>query len=153
MKNSDRVFQWFHDVWVDRNLDRIEPMLHPELEVNGPLHGAVAIAEDYREIVNTLGNIIHDLDVTLTHALNDGDFAALRMRVRGSGNTPDHVLDYSGQLIVRMQDGKIREFQSNFDYMTMFEQLGQLPPDCLPICMTGERLIWMDNGHKPPIAR
>ncbi|WP_260094337.1 hypothetical protein [Phaeobacter inhibens] len=48
-------------------------MLHPELEVNGPLHGAVAIAADYREIVNTLGNIIHDLDVTLTHALNDGD--------------------------------------------------------------------------------
>ncbi|MFS4583127.1 ester cyclase [Phaeobacter sp. C3_T13_0] len=146
MKNSERVFQWFHDVWVDHNLDRIEPMLHPDLEVNGPLHGAVAVAEDYREVVGTIRNIIHDLDITLTHALDDGDYAAIRMRVLGYGRSEDHALDYSGQLIVRMQDGRIRELQSNFDYMTMFEQLGQLPQDCLPICMTGERLNWTDDG-------
>ncbi|ATG43229.1 SnoaL-like domain protein [Phaeobacter piscinae] len=145
MKNSERLFQWFHDVWVSGNLDLVEPMFHPDLEVNGPLHGAIAIAADYREVVGTLGHIIHDLDLTLTHALDDGDLAAIRIQVRGYGRSEDFELHYSGQLIVRMQDGQIREFLSNFDYMTMFEQLGQLPPDCLPICMTGERLIWADE--------
>ncbi|AXT34009.1 nuclear transport factor 2 family protein [Phaeobacter sp. LSS9] len=144
MKNSERLFQWFHDVWVGQNLDLVEPMFHPNLEVNGPLHGAVAIAADYREVVGTLHNIFHDLDLTLTHALDDGDYVAIRVRVQGYGRA-DEPLDYFGQLIVRMQDGQIREFLSNFDYMTMFEQLGQLPPDCLPICMTGERLIWADE--------
>ncbi|ATG35426.1 MULTISPECIES: nuclear transport factor 2 family protein [Phaeobacter] len=145
MKNSERLFQWFHDVWVDQNLDLVEPMFHPELEVNGPLHGTVAIAEDYREVVATLSNIIHDLNLTLTHALDDGDLAAIRIWVRGYGRNAEEPLDYFGQLIVRMQDDQIREFLSNFDYMTMFEQLGQLPQDCLPVCMTGERLAWTDE--------
>ncbi|MEK0163324.1 nuclear transport factor 2 family protein [Phaeobacter sp. JH20_02] len=145
MKNSERLFRWFYDVWVGLDLDQIEPMFHPELEVNGPLHGAIAIAADYREIVGTLHNLMEDLDLTLTHALDDGDYCAIRVHVRCYGRSSDDKLDYYGQLIVRMQDGQIREFLSNFDYMTMFEQLGQLPQDCLPICMTGERLTWMDD--------
>ncbi|AUQ66747.1 nuclear transport factor 2 family protein [Phaeobacter inhibens] len=146
MKNSERLFQWFHDVWVDENLDLIEPMFHSDLVVNGPLHGAVAIAEDYREIVGTLRNLVQDIEVTLTHALDDGDLSALRIRVRGLGGSPAYPVDLFGQITVRMRDGMICEFLSNFDYMTLFEQVGQLPQDCLPICMTGERLTWLNNG-------
>ncbi|WP_293576644.1 nuclear transport factor 2 family protein [Phaeobacter sp.] len=150
MKNSDDLFNWFYDVWVKRDHNRIAGAFHPELSIFGPLHGAISAEEDYAEIVHTLANLLVDIDITKTHGVTEGDLCAVRLHVTGRGVHSDQVLDYYGQLMVRLENGQIREFLSNFDYMTMFEQLGQLPDDCLPICMTGERLQWVEPATSRP---
>ena len=148
MKNHERLYTWFHDVWINGRTELIEPMFHPDLNMKGPLHGAVTAAEDYAEIVMTLKARLTGLELEKTHGLDDGNLSCVRIHVTGTGFGGAGPLDYFGVLVVEFKDGQIRDFLSNFDYVTMLEQLGQLPPECLPICMTGERLIWASDAGK-----
>ncbi len=44
--------------------------------------------------------------------------------------------------MARFKGGKMVEAYNQFDFISLFEQLGQLPQDTLPICMTGQQLDW-----------
>ena len=55
------------------------------------------------------------------------------------GITPVSV---GGLMLARVKSGQFIEMTTKFDAFTLFEQLGQLPEDTLPVCMTGQQLSW-----------
>ncbi len=142
MKNSDLLHRWFDEVWNDDKLETIDDLLDPAVTFNGALDAVMAPGVDYKEVVTAMKALMDQLHVTVTHSLNDGDMAMVRVRVSGFDHSHKHTLDFTGQMMVRVRDGRFIEFYSNFDYLRMFEQLGQFPADSLPVCLTGERLTW-----------
>ena len=44
----------------------------------------------------------------------------------------------TGTIHARIADGKILEAYNHFDFLGLFAQLGQLPPDVLGRCLSGQ---------------
>ncbi|TNJ40191.1 ester cyclase [Phaeobacter sp. B1627] len=144
MTISELLHLWFDEVWNKGNLDIIDELLDPDVIFNGALDGVVSPGVDYKEVVTAMKALMDQMHVTVTHSLEEGDLGMVRVRVDAMDLTHSHKLDFTGQMLVRVRNDRIFEFYSNFDYLRMFEQLGQLPTDALPVCLTGERLVWTD---------
>ncbi|GAB5432001.1 MAG: hypothetical protein EpisKO_13710 [Epibacterium sp.] len=144
MKNSALLKYWFEEVWNKDNLSVIDELLDPDVTFNGALDGVAAPGVDYKEVVGALKARLDQPYVTITHSMDDDDLAMVRVQVRAHDLTRTRELDFTGQMCVRVRDGRFVEFYSNFDYLRMFEQLGQLPSDALPVCLTGEKLTWVE---------
>jgi len=144
MKNSALLHRWFEEVWNKDNLAVIDELLDPDVTFNGALDSVVSPGVDYKEVVTAIKALVDQPRVFITHSMDDGDLAMVRVRVEAFDHTHTRKLDFTGQMTVRVRDGRFIAFYSNFDYLRMFEQLGQLPADALPVCLTGERLIWVE---------
>ncbi|WOI34040.1 ester cyclase [Tritonibacter scottomollicae] len=144
MKNSALLHHWFEEVWNKDNLAVIDELLDPDVVFNGSLDSVVSPGVDYKEVVTAMKALLDQAHVTITHSMDEGDLAMVRVRVNGVGHSHAQKLDFTGHVTVRVRDGRFIEFYTDFDYLRMFEQLGQLPTDSLPVCMTGERLTWVE---------
>ncbi|KUP91357.1 ester cyclase [Tritonibacter horizontis] len=144
MKNSALLHLWFEEVWNKDNLDIVDELLDPDVIFNGALDAVVSPGVDYKEVVTAMKALLDQIKVTVTHSIEDGDLAMVRVRVDALDSSHRRKLDFTGQMLVRVRNGRFFEFYSNFDYLRMFEQLGQIPTDALPVCLTGERLVWVE---------
>ncbi|NIZ13872.1 ester cyclase [Phaeobacter sp. HF9A] len=143
MTHSALLHLWFDEVWNNNNLDVVDDLLHPDVIFRGSLDSLVGPDIDYKEIVTAMKTLIEQLHVTITHSLESDEFAMVRVLVQAVDPVQNREFDFTGQVLVRVKDGKFIEFYSNFDYLRMFEQLGQLPVDAMPVFLTGERLTWV----------
>ncbi len=74
-----------------------------------------------------------DIEVIVEDMVSEGDKVAARCRVRGKHQSDtlgfaatQKPMEITGITIVRVGDGKIVEAWNNFDFMSMFRQLGKL---------------------------
>lgn len=133
-KNKALVHRWFEEVWNKGRTDAIEEMLAEEALVHGlsdesgaPLRGTA----DFRVFHQNFHSAFPDIQVTVEDALADSDRVAVRCTVRGQ-HTGDTLgfeataksAEFSGITIARIQDDKIVEAWNNFDFMSLYKQLG-----------------------------
>ena len=74
-----------------------------------------------------------DIEVVVEDTVTEGDKVAARCTVRGKHQSDSlgfaatqQPMEITGITIVRVRDGKIVEAWNNFDFMSMFKQLGAL---------------------------
>ncbi|OBY27740.1 hypothetical protein A9D60_14400 [Leisingera sp. JC1] len=131
---------WFEEVWCKGNLDAVPQVMTQNTLISGAVSALAEPECDYREVVAALRNLLGPMKVTFTHAMETRDWVSVRLLVDTSDPKDGNDFQITGQVMARVADGKIAELHSNMDYFKMFEQLGQLPPEAMAICMTGERL-------------
>lgn len=130
----------FQEIWCRGNLGAVSKVMTAETIVSGAVSALAGPDCDYGEVVDTLRSLVGPMKVRFTHAMETRDWVSVRLLIDTSspkGGTAFHI---TGQIMARVENGKIAELHSNMDYFQLFEQLGQLPPEALAICMTGERL-------------
>ncbi|WP_291728880.1 nuclear transport factor 2 family protein [Leisingera sp. F5] len=131
---------WFDEVWCKGNMDAVAEVMTPGTLISGAVSALAEPECDYGEVVAALRNLLGPVSVTLTHAMETADWVSARLLASTSDPRTGAPFQITGQIMARVEDGKIAELHSNMDYFRMFEKLGQLPPDALAVCMTGERL-------------
>ena len=137
MKSEDNkafVRRWFEEVWNKGREEAIDEMFAADglahgLEGDAPVRGAAGFKPFFRKFREAFPEI----RVTVEDAITEGDKVAARCSVRGRhrGDTlgfaaTQQPVEFTGMSIVRVRDGKIVEAWNNFDFMTMFQQLGAL---------------------------
>lgn len=142
MTNTELLQQWFNEVWVNGNLDAIENILRPDTISTGLIPSFGLRPNDLRALVAALRELLNDIKVTFSHTMEHGDWLAVRTVITAERADTGEPINVTGQLFVRFQDQRIAETHSQFGFFSLFEQLGQLPPDVLPICLTGQTLRW-----------
>jgi predicted ester cyclase len=78
--------------------------------------------------------------VIIEDTVAEGDKIAVRCSVRGTHrgaginfSATNMPVEFTGICITRIKDGKIVEAWNNFDFMTMFQQVGAIqPPSSVP---------------------
>ena len=148
-QTSDNVAllrRWFEEVWNRGRADAIDEMFAEEgvahgladetgAELRGPAHFRV-FHRQFREAFPGIEVVVED-------AISEGDKVAARCTVRGlhEGHSlgfaaTKRPVEFTGMTFLRVRDGKIVEAWNNFDFMSMFRQLGALrldapaaPPD------------------------
>jgi steroid delta-isomerase-like uncharacterized protein len=103
-------------------------------EAGAPLRGAVGFKPFFRRFRGAFP----ELEVVVEDTVSEGDKVAARCTVRGrhGGDTlgfkaTDSPVEFTGMTFARVRDGKIVEAWNNFDFMSMFRQLGALRPDAV----------------------
>ena len=133
------IRRWFEEVWNKGREDAIDEMFAED----GVAHGLSDAAGqelrgpgDYKPFFHSLRGAFPDIEVTVEDTVSEGDRVAARCRVRArhAGDTlgfaaTGREVEFTGIAIVRVSGGKIVEAWNNFDFMSMFRQLGVLRLD------------------------
>jgi steroid delta-isomerase-like uncharacterized protein len=137
-ENETFAHRWFEEVWNKRRTEAIDEMFDCEAIAHGltdasgnELHGP----EGFKPFFNDFCNAFSDLQVTVEDTVAEGDKLAARCTVKGTHTgegiglaATNQPVTFTGMCILRIKDGKIVEAWNNFDFMTMFQQLGAAQP-------------------------
>jgi steroid delta-isomerase-like uncharacterized protein len=144
--NAALIRRWFEEVWNKGREEAIDELFGEEGVAHGladeagePLRGPSGFKPFFRRFREAFPGI----EVVVEDTVSEGDKVAARCTVRGrhGGDTlgftaTERPVEFTGIAIVRVSGGKIAEAWNNFDFMSMFQQLGALrldapagPPD------------------------
>jgi steroid delta-isomerase-like uncharacterized protein len=135
-QNRALIRRWFEEVWNKGNVEAIDEMFaangvsHDFVDEKGkPIRGI----EDFKEIHKRYSSALSEIDVRVEDAIAEGDKVAVRcsVRARHSGEglgvaATGKPVEYTGMSIVRIRDGKIVDAWNNWDFMSLFQQVGAL---------------------------
>jgi steroid delta-isomerase-like uncharacterized protein len=134
--NEALIQRWFEEVWNQGRAEAIDELFAADGlahglsdESNEPLRGPAA----FKEFHGKFREAFPDIVVAVEDTIAEGDKIAARCTVRGK-HTGDSLgfaatqapMEITGISIVRIKDGKIVEGWNNFDFMTMYRQLGAI---------------------------
>ncbi len=142
MKKSELLQQWYDQVWTNGNLDAIDRLFAPETRANGVIPEFQMDRSDFRDLVAACRQHFGKIRFDLLRTIENGDWLAAALRLRTTRADTGAPIEATGQIMARFQGDRMVETHNHFDFVSLFEQLGQFPPDTLPICLTGQRLTW-----------
>ena len=136
-ENKELVRRWFEEVWNKGRADAIDEMF----DENGIAHG---LADDpanpikgpnsFKPFHDVFRQAFPNMTIYIEDLIAEGDRVAARcsVRARHEGNfrgkaATQAPVEFSGIAIVRIENGKIVEAWNNFDFMTMYKQVGHIP--------------------------
>ena len=133
-ENKALFRRWFEEVWNQGRAEAIEELFAAEgvahgladasgAELRGPAH--------FREFHRGFRDAFPDIRVTVEDVIAEGDKVAGRCSARATHRSAalgfaatGREVEFDGICIVRVSGGKIAEAWNNFDFLTMYRQLG-----------------------------
>lgn len=135
-ENKALVRRWFEEVWNNGRAEAIDELLAADAVVHGLADEngyALRGPADFKPFHQKFREAFPDIYVTVDDAVAEGDQVAVRCTVRGShrgdslGFAASHKeTSFTGIAIARIHDGQIVEAWNNFDFMSMYRQLGAI---------------------------
>ena len=135
-ENKQLIRRWFDEVWNNGRAEVIEELF----DENGVAHGLgddpanpIKGPSGFRPFYETFRQAFPNMVVDVEDVVAEGDKVVARCSVRakhegefmGRAATQAPV-EFTGITIVRIDNGKIVEAWNNFDFMTMYKQVGHL---------------------------
>lgn len=135
-ENKELVRRWFEEVWNQGRAEAIEEMF----DENGIAYGLsddpahpITGPQNFRPFHTTFREAFPNMIVVIEDLVAEGDRVAARCSVRGKHEgdfrgraATQSPVEFTGMTIVRIDKGKIVEAWNNFDFMTMYKQVGHL---------------------------
>jgi steroid delta-isomerase-like uncharacterized protein len=135
-ENKAVLRRWFDEVWNNGRAEAIEELF----DENGIAHGLsddssnpIRGPRDFRPFYEAFRQGFPNLKVVIEDMVAEGDKVAARCSVRGSHEgdflgraATQSPVEITGITIVRIDNGKIVEAWNNFDFMTLYKQVGHL---------------------------
>jgi hypothetical protein len=141
-KKKELLQAWYDCVWVKGDLDAIDRFFQSSTIATGIIPEMQIGPDDFRDLVTAMLHMVGDVKVGLPVAVEDGDWLSALITVNAVRLDNRAPVNVTGQVMVRFEGDKMVETYNQFDFMGLFEQLGQLPDNTLAICMTGQKLDW-----------
>ncbi|WP_170381210.1 ester cyclase [Ruegeria atlantica] len=142
MSHADLVRGWYSEVWENGNLDAIDQYFASDTMAEGLIPEMQVGADDFRDLVMAFRHVLGDIKVEIPKIIENGDWVSAILHVSTTRADNGAPLQATGSVFARIKDGRMVEAYNQFDFISLFEQLGQFPQDTLPVCMTGQRLDW-----------
>ena len=142
LSKTEILHNWFDQVWCQGNLAVIENFLAPDIAASGVVPPMKLTREEFASFMTIVRSQLERISVEVTHTIEQGDWLAARVAIQGIATRTGERIATTGQLMVRFENGKMAEAYNEFDYISILEQLGQLPEDTIAVCLTGQSLDW-----------
>jgi steroid delta-isomerase-like uncharacterized protein len=135
-ENKQLIRRWFDEVWNNGRADVIEELF----DENGIAHGLgddpanpIKGPSGYKPFYQTFRQAFPNIMVVVEDVIAEGDKVVARCSVRAKHEgefmgkpATQAPVEFNGITIVRIHNGKIAEAWNNFDFMTMYKQVGHL---------------------------
>lgn len=136
IENKQLIQRWFEEVWNKGRASAIDEMIGEDCFIHGlsDAQGKVVRGPaEYREFYTQFRGAFPDIIVSVEDTVAEDDKVVARCSVRGkhAGEglgiaATQSPIEFTGITIVRVKDGRIVEAWNNFDFMTMYRQLGMI---------------------------
>ncbi|MEY8800147.1 ester cyclase [Leisingera sp. XS_AS12] len=149
-KASDIVRAFYKDVFENNNRKALPRYFSPDARFGGAIGDLADSKSEFIEAADVLMSLFEvNPTVSINIKIDGGDWVAATTIIEATSTGSELPLLIRGQLIAKVKNQKIVEWHSSTDYLSLFEQLGQIPKDSLPILTTGARLMWKGwaGGH------
>ncbi len=131
------VHEWFERVWNQGQSDAIDDLLAEDAVIHGlqgPNRSDAGGPPEFRRMYAAFRDAFPDLRIDVDACLVDGDQVAFRCHVRGTHTgrglgfeATGKAVNFQGMGFVRARAGRIVEAWNNFDFQTLYAQLGVDP--------------------------
>ena len=121
--NSTLTYRWMQEVWNKGREEAIDEML----DANAVVHGIDEIKEPgpaaFKQFFRNFRSQFPQVNVEVQDVVSQGNNETSRCIVNAT-NANGQTVQFTGMTFVNIQDGKITEAWNNFDFMSMYQQLG-----------------------------
>ena len=131
---------WFDRVWHREDLDAIHALMRPDATAHLIADAPRVGPDEFRAFAEALLALIGDVRVKIAHHIEDGDWSNALLDVTAKSRRDGSPIAFSGQVLVRITDGRIAEGHNHLDYIPLHEQLGLLPAGTLRRRLCGTAL-------------
>lgn len=140
MTKLDLLKDWYQRIWIDGDLDAIDSFFAPASAASGLVADLAVGPDDFRALIPAILRLIREPTFSIDRHLDAGDWlwALVVVKAKAAGSMADVVVP--GQVMMRVENGKIVEAFNQFDFLALFEQLDLLPPNAFMLCLSGEAL-------------
>jgi predicted ester cyclase len=127
------LYRWFDEVWNNARESAIDEMMIAEVhakgisENNDPTKNELEGINGFRSFYHEFRKEFPDIRVTVEEVVAEDDNEVARCTVEGKHASSGKDVRFSGLCMVRKQDGKIVQAWNNFDFLTMYQQIGKVP--------------------------
>ncbi|WP_154667647.1 nuclear transport factor 2 family protein [Leisingera caerulea] len=142
-KASGIVRAFYRDVFENNNRKALRRYFSPDAVFGGAIGDLVNSRSELLEAADVLMSLFEvKPKVSINIKIDIEEWVAATTIIEATSKGSELPLLIRGQLIARVKNQQIVEWHSSTDYLSLFEQLGQIPRDCLPILTTGANLMW-----------
>ena len=145
-KYENVLCRWFEEVWNQRREEVIDELFVREgqgygLETSQSLSedtdnsDSIKGPEEFKGFFKSYTSAFPDIKNRVLDTFSAADKIIVRCVITGTHTgegleipPTNRKVEFTGMCIVRVEDGKIREAWNNFDFLTMYQQLGVLKP-------------------------
>jgi steroid delta-isomerase-like uncharacterized protein len=138
MSPREAALHWFEHVWNQGSESLIDRMLAKDARMHGlptsdgqPLVGPGGFKTMYRQ----MRAAIPDIRFEVVRSVEEGNMVAVHCRVTGTHRGDDlgvaatgRPIEIWGMGMARVENGVIAEAWNSFDFMTLYQSVGLLPP-------------------------
>ncbi|WP_460273760.1 ester cyclase [Celeribacter sp. ULVN23_4] len=140
MTGLELLETWYDRVWVHGDLGAVAEFFDTEALASGLMSDFAAQLEDFQTLVPAVLQALRDVRITIEDAMEVGDKVWARMTLHALKAEDMTPIQISGQVMVRLRNGKIIEAHNSYDFVSYFEQMGNLPKDSVALMLAGETL-------------
>lgn len=142
-KASDIVRAFYRDVFENNKRKALCRYFSLDAVFGGTIGDLVDSRSEFLEAADILMSLFEvKPKVLINIKIDSGEWVAATTIIEATSKGSELPLLIRGQLIAKVKNQKIVEWHSSTDYLSLFEQLGQIPKDALPILTTGAKLMW-----------
>jgi ketosteroid isomerase-like protein len=117
-------YKWMQEVWNQGRRESIDELLNTDIVAHGlnqvPMFGIEDFKKYYDEFQKNFTNIF----ITVRDVISEDDMESVNCNVKATHIESGKEVNFSGQCMLRIRDGKISEAWNNFDFFGMYSQLG-----------------------------
>lgn len=140
MTGLELLETWYDRVWVHGDLSAVADFFDTEALASGLMSDFAAQLEDFQTLVPAVLQALRDVRITIEDSMEVGDKVWARTTLHALKAEDMTPIQISGQVMVRLQNGKIIEAHNSYDFVSYFEQMGNLPKDSVALMLAGETL-------------
>ena len=123
---STLVYKWFDEVWNKNNENAIDNLM-----ANDTNHRGI-MSEDqengvagFKIFFNDFRSKFHNIEIEVEDVISQDDIECARTMVKAIHTESNKAVIFSGMCMVRIAEGKITEAWNNYDFLNLYQQLGQ----------------------------
>jgi predicted ester cyclase len=124
--NATVLYRWFNDVWNSDDENAIDGLLTTDALAHGILTDDQPKGpEGFKLFFRGFRSQFHDVKIEVDDVIWQGDVESARTTVMATHTETGKKVEFSGICMARIQDGKIAEGWNNYDFLSMYQQLGR----------------------------
>lgn len=130
---------WYNRIWMKGDAAAIHDLMAPDAVIAGLEEEPLTGPDQFRLFHSLVLGRLKGLRVDVLFSIEHGDWISAIIRYESTCAESGVHFFGRGHVMWRIIDGRLAEGHEIHDYLTVFEQVGQLPPRTLDQLLLGRR--------------
>jgi SnoaL-like polyketide cyclase len=131
---------WYRRVWEEEDAGAIDKLFVPDSDIRQIGMSKPIDLEEFKGFHKLFCDQLQNIDIHIDMAIEQGDWLAALCSCYAKNSRTGENVTITGNVMVKITDGKLRGCYEHWDFMGLWDQLGLLPDESFQKCLQGQKL-------------